>query len=91
MQAQELAQKLADYFFPPHFEARRKNLPIKEFKALPIADRYEDIWVQRNPGSATMVVEHGNDGSYIRALTYQEVVDAILKIQEKEKNNATTT
>jgi hypothetical protein len=90
MQNQELAQKLADHFYTPHFEARRKNLPLKEFKALPIADRYEDIWVQRNPDSTTMVVEYNDEGPYIRALTYQEVIDAVLKIQEEEKNAAAT-
>lgn len=86
MKQTELAQKLADHFFPPHFESQRKNLPLKEFKALPITDRYEDIWVQKNPQSTPMVVEYADDGPYIRCLTYEEIAEAVLLIIQRDEN-----
>lgn len=59
--------------------------------ALKVEDRYTEEEVRANPESATMVVERASDGyPSIRSLTYLEVVEAVLKVLEEEKNNAKT-
>lgn len=87
MSAKELAQKLADYFEPPHFAERRKVLPPKEIMALPLEDRYEQVWIQKNPNSQTYVIKKDDKGHpYITALTFLDVAEAFLKLQEEENN-----
>lgn len=84
---EELAQKLADYFNPPHFEERRRtDLKPKELRELPWEERLEQVWCQSNPESSTMVVRRGYDGPYITALTYLDITVALQQILEEESS-----
>lgn len=88
MEANELAQKLADKFNPPYTKSVRKKLPYKELMALPAEDRYTDEEVRGTPESSTMVVFRAEDGyPSIRALTYIELVEAIFELQKEEALN----
>lgn len=89
MKAEELAQKLADHFRPPYVMSKRKRLPHAELMRLKSEDRYEDEEIRATPDSSTMIVFRASDGHpSLRSLTYLEIVEAMLKLQEEENNGA---
>lgn len=86
MTPEELAQKLADYFNPPHYEdKRRTDLKPKELRELPWEERYERVFIQAKPDSSTMIVNHNSEGAYITSLSFLDITLALEKIKEESE------
>ena len=86
MDAEELAQKLADKIEPPYTTERRKNLPLAKLKELypDREDWYEHVEVRKGPDDEPYVTFTAGDGHpSFRAATYREIAQAVLEVMEE--------
>ena len=86
MDAEELAQKLADRINPPYTDYRRRNLPLAKLKELypDREDWYDQVEVRKGPDDQPYVTFTAGDGHRsFRAATYREIAQAVLEVLEE--------
>lgn len=85
MNAEELAQKVADKFCPPYNMIQRKQ-PQRNYKHLPLEDQYETVYMRRTPEGAAFITFRAEDGMMAtRPLSFLEIAEATLEILREEE------